>query len=435
MKKKNIVLILTDQHHHRALSYLGNEDVKTPNLDKLAKKGYCFTNAYCTYPLCSPSRASIFTGVMPHEAGVEGNNDSIHNHLINEEIAFQLKKEGYKCVYGGKWHVPECDIPNDVHGFERIYPFCDHGLAENCVEFIKNNDEPFFLVASFDNPHNICEWAREQNLPWGNVESPPVEECPNLPSNFAIPPYEPEAIRYSMNQNHRVYAKEGTPWGWWRKYIEAYYQLVAKVDHEIGKILDAIEQEGLMEDTVIIMTADHGEGLGAHQWKQKTLLYEEAVKVPLIIWDNSQADQKLKKELITIGLDLHPTICDYAGIPLSNQRDGRSIKKVLTGDTHEHNFVVAETVLEDGTKGRMIRWDQYKYIVYEWGRYREQLFNLEDDSGEMTNLAYNKKYSNILKQGREQLMQWGIDTEDRFGSNIYKPDAPQLPEHAFPPHI
>ena len=158
--RPNIIYIMTDQQTAMAMSCAGNADLHTPNMDRLAAAGVLFENAYCTAPLSGPSRAAMFTGYYPVEVGLAANGTPMPDSLRTQTLGKLVSAAGYECAYGGKWHVHETTIPDKKYGFDRIYHHTDDGLAEACVEFLKRgHKKPFFLVASFDNPHNICEYA------------------------------------------------------------------------------------------------------------------------------------------------------------------------------------------------------------------------------------------------------------------------------------
>ena len=193
--RPNVLLITTDQQAALAVGAAGNPDLSTPAMDALGERGVRFERAYCTFPLCTPSRASLYTGRMPYEVGADYNNKAIAPEFRSRELGNLMAAAGYDCAYGGKWHVPEIEI-GDGHGFTRICGFDDWALADRCIDFLRTpRSAPFFLVASFDNPHNICEHSRQQRLPWGPVPQVPVGECPNLPANFEVPAYEPYLIK------------------------------------------------------------------------------------------------------------------------------------------------------------------------------------------------------------------------------------------------
>jgi arylsulfatase A-like enzyme len=398
-----MVYIFTDQQYAGAMGCAGNSDLRTPAMDRIAARGVRFEKAYCTYPLCTPSRASMFVGRMPHEVGINRNNQPIDEAFREQELGHLLSDAGYECVYGGKWHVPEISIP-EGHGFRSICPFDDVGLPGRCREFLEGaHDKPFFLAASFDNPHNICEWRRQQNVPWGPIGEPPrVEDCPPLPANYAIPPFESEAIRIITGGNPRIYPGENYSDEQWRRYRWAYYRLVEKVDAQIGQILDSLEETGLADNTIVFFSSDHGDGHGAHRLVQKSFLYEEAMRVPFVVRVPGVGVPGRVDEthLISSCLDFYATVCDYAGVDLPDRIEGRSLRPLLSseGDAAWRDHVVAETHWEShNCDGRMVRTERFKYVTHTWGAYREQLFDMEADPGEMVNLAVCSRYGDVLQ--------------------------------------
>jgi arylsulfatase A-like enzyme len=277
-------------------------------------------------------------------------------------------------------------------------------------------------VASFDNPHNICEWARGQDLPWGNVPDAPIAACPGLPPNHAIPPYEPQAIRAIQSGAPPIYPMMNSGAGEWRRYRNAYYRLIEKVDAEIATLLAALDESGRRENTLIVFTSDHGDGHGAHRWNQKSILYEECVRVPLIVSyaGIGQHGPRDDRHLVSNGLDLLPTLCDYAGIGVPADLPGASLRPLLEGapDPAWREELVVEAWPFQGdpgrTLGRMLSTPRYKYVVYGWGRCREQLFDLDSDPGEMVNLAVSTRYRSILRDHRERLRDYCRQAQDEF---------------------
>lgn len=431
--RPNIVLIMTDQHQAEALSIAGNLNLHTPNLDRLAKTGIRFENAYVTFPLCTPSRSSIFTGKMPHSLGVNSNADSDNKMKDTDKqlgLGHLLTQSGYDAAYAGKWHAHE-EAMADGNGFATIADFGDMPLAEKCIDYLKvkqKSTQPFFLVASFDNPHNICEWARNEPLPYGNIAPVPLNETPNLPVNFKKSATFPEALQLEQNVEVKIYPTQNYTEADWRQYRYTYYRLVEKVDAEIGKIINAIDALGLRENTIIIFTSDHGDGNASHGWNQKTALFQESVKVPLIINYKAitNANERLNKSLVSNGLDLYPTICDYAGIDFSENLLGKSIKKIIEKDITPHDFVVVETKFEGknayGTLGRALITQKYKYILYSWGKNREQFFDIENDPYEMHNLINSKAELTHIDDCRQKLLNWCKQTNDtKFLKKIVLP--------------
>ena len=413
-ERPNIIYIMTDQQTATAMSCAGNTDLHTPNMDRLAQHGMRFTNAYCAFPLSGPSRTAMFTGCPSGESGIDKNAKPMPDSLKNNSLGILMENAGYTTAYAGKWHAHTVSLPaKHSFGFTKIYDHNDYGLAETCVEFLKQKHEkPFFLVASFDNPHNICEYARKQNLPYATIDEPSLGECPNLPANFQVAPYDADVLAYEKQLSFRLYPTQAYTPDDWRRYRNAYFRLVEHVDREIGKIIDEIERQNLWKNTVIIFTSDHGDGAAAHQWNQKTVLYEEVVNIPLIVClPGSKHAGKVMPQLINNGIDLLPSLCDWAGASVPSWCKGVSFRQIVeSGDsarTHQP-YVVTETFFTQtsGTRGWAVRTPQYKYVLYDTGRNREMLYDMNTDRGEMRNLAIEKQYREIILQHRQLLRQW-----------------------------
>lgn len=411
-ERPNIIYIFTDQQTASAMSCMGNADVHTPNMDRLAAAGMVFENAYCTAPLSGPSRAAMFTGYYPIEVGLGVNGTPMPDSLKNRTLGTLAREAGYECVYGGKWHVHETMLPDKKYGFDRIHEHSDEGLAKACVKFLaRRHEKPFFLVASFDNPHNICEYAREQNLPYGNIEQPDLTECPGLPSNFAVSPYDADVVRMERNANYAIYPTIHYTPDDWRRFRYTYYRLVEKVDCEIGKILDEIDRLNLWENSVVIFSSDHGDGIGAHHWNQKSALYEEVVNIPLIVTvpGRKKAGTRMP-QLINNGVDFYASVCEWIGVKPSVGTKGVSFKNIVeegNPTTAHQSCVVMETFFDKGTtRGWSVRTPRYKYVLYDKGKHREQLFDMLRDRGETRNLAMEKEYDKVLAEHRDLLDKW-----------------------------
>lgn len=442
-QRPDIVLIMTDQQTALAMSCAGSKYVSTPNLDRLAARGVRFTNAYCTAPVSGPSRASMFTGMYPDEIGMIRNGAALPDSLTGRTLGSLVSAAGYQCAYGGKWHVgPQNTIPDGVYGFRRIWPHDDNGLGEACAEYLRGQHSgPFFLVASFDNPHNICEYAREQDLPWGKVEIPQRRRLwPRLPRNFRRKKSEPDVITYEQQSNYSAYPVVRWKRRDWRRYRAMYCALVEKVDAQIGKVIDAID----FDRTVVIFTSDHGDGVGAHHWNQKSALYEEVVNIPLIVCLPGGAHAgETRSQLVSNGVDIFASICDWAGAaaPGCQQDDsaadgqkhpaeacqrhpsgddacpgcgarvpagqGHSFRAAAEEDAPGQDFIVTETTFDKGTtRGWMLRTADYKYVLYDKGKSREQFFDMRSDRLEKHNLSAKKRCQGSLQAHRDLLDEW-----------------------------
>lgn len=423
--KPNILFILTDQLTSRALSCVDSKWVHTPNIDRLANQGVRFENAYCSMPLSGPSRFSIFTGRYPAHYDMLDNNTPMPDSLIHKTAGDIMRKNGYECTYAGKWHVPEVTMPNQKYGFDVIHPHNDYGLGEKAASYLHTeHKKPFFLVVSYDNPHNICEYARHQELPFAILNPVSTKDCPSLPTNFEPNPYSPDVIKWEQSLSFQTYPVVNYTPDDWRHYRQAYYQLVEKVDNSIGLIWKAMDEKNLWDNTVVIFTSDHGDGVGAHQWNQKTILYQEVANIPLIVASPyTKRAGTISKALVNNGIDFIPTICAWADAKTPYNLEGKSFR-ALSEDTYRidnpsekaiHPFVVTETYFKHGkTRGWMIRTPKYKYVLYSQGKNREQLYDIIKDPGEMVNLSEMTSTEDIIKTHRAYLREWLVEHHEVF---------------------
>ncbi len=427
--RPNILFIMTDQQTAKAMGNRDNNWVQTPNMDRLANNGTSFTRAYCPQPLCGPSRSSMLTGKYPHQVNATVNRPE-KNGFWDDDIKIMgtyLKEAGYNTAYVGKWHLPIPVADKERHGFNYIAnttrrDWQDASIPADCGLFLKNTskEKPFFLVASFINPHDICEWARGQKLRMDNInEAPMAEKCPPVPTNFEIASDEPSILREVMRKSWAQYPTMDWEDSKWQQYMWAYYQLVGRVDFYIGRVLESLERSGFLDNTIIIFTSDHGDGNASHKLNQKQVLYEEATNVPFIISHLTKGERKVNTNtLINIGLDLLPTMCDYAEANIPNQLDGLSIRPLVDGEKDiDREYIYLQTEFAEdansyGVYGRAILKDNYKYVVYSEGKNREQLYDLQKDPGEMTNLRYRSEYQKIYKELYKQLKIWQETTND-----------------------
>src|SRR5688572_4901852 len=416
--RPNVLLIMTDQQQSAALSCAGNPDLHTPHLDALAARGTRFASAYTTFPLCTPARAALFSGRMPHTLGISDNNQPIPEDVRPETLGHLFSQAGYDCAYGGKWHVTQGAM-QDGFAFERIHGFDDIGLPEATIDFLKRpHERPFLLVASFDNPHNICEHSRDQPLPRGEVSLAPTDECPNLPPNFSRGAYEPEALAAYADQA-RMYRRRAvfTP-DRWRLLRHVYYRLVEKVDAQIGQILDALRVTGQEENTLVVFTSDHGDMAGAHELNQKHSLYDESARIPLLVAGPGVAAGHVVDEPVS-HVDVLPTVCDLAQVQAPSGLDGFTLRPAVEQRPFERAPLVIESEWGGdissaiATTARCIVTRTHKYVLHDWGANREQLFNRAADSWEQTNLAIEARHRPLVEEHRRILRDWARSTSDQ----------------------
>ncbi len=243
------------------------------------------------------------------------------------------------------------------------------------------------------------------------------DHCPPLPANYGIPDLEPECItrRFVDIRPFRAYIRANWSDDQWRLHRWAYCRLTEMVDEQIGIVLDALREAGLENNTLIVLTSDHGDMDSAHKLEHKSILYEESVRIPFIMSLPGAIPKGAvdNTHFVSNGLDLLPTLCDYAGVEAPAELSGRSVRPLAEGKTAEpwRDFVVSETEC-----GRMVRTDRFKYCLYNSGAHREQLTDLKDDPGEMKNLAETPAFGHILDQHRRLLRGWVDKTGDRIAA-------------------
>jgi len=431
--RPNVVLVLSDEQWAGAMSCAGNNELFTPNMDQLAGEGMHFTHAICAQPLCLPSRATIMTGVMPHTHGMTvnpcGNVSGFVEGALDGRWPLMgriFTDAGYATAYFGKWHLPVSKKDTNTHGFTHVVDDRDGVLPTALAGFLQEGNRPFLAVVSFLNPHNICEWARGEPLPDATLPPPP-QHCPPLPPNFEIPDREPGWIREFQRRRARYYLTPGYSENQWRQYRWAYWRLCEEVDRQIGLLMAVLRMNGLDEHTLIVFTSDHGDGVGAHRWSQKQVFYEEPVRVPLIVRPPGGISGLESSRLTNAGIDILPTLLDYAGVNASSDLQGCSLRPVV--EQHESTrpeYVVSEIDFCSGTErwgagGRMVRSDRYKYCIYDKlhaNDIAEQFFDLQADPGEMCNLIARSAVEQEVTRHRQMLREWQRDTGDEWISRL-----------------
>ncbi|MCC6858490.1 MAG: sulfatase-like hydrolase/transferase [Bryobacterales bacterium] len=427
--RPNILYIMTDQQHAGMMSCAGNRRLKTPAMDSIAATGTRFDLAYSANPVCVPARTSMMTGRYPSYFGMESNQPPGHPPRdLSQTLGNLFREAGYRTVFGGKTHWPRPMTPESL-GFEYLTADERDELAARCAEFLgRKQDRPFLLVASFINPHDICYMAidaytRAKNLPamypQSTVERQRVAEaaalppgvsrqeffarlCPPLPGNHGPTLGEPGA--FAGFGSFRGYVRRHWSEEEWRLHRWAYCRLTERVDAEIARVLEALRRSGLDRGTLVVFSSDHGDMDAAHGFEHKSLPYEEAARVPFIVsWPGHAAQGRVdRRHLVSAGVDLLPTLCDYAGIPAPAGLPGRSVRPLASGRPAAG---WRRDLLIEFTGGRCLRSRRYKYARFEGPEPRELLLDMQKDPGEMKNLAFEPSLASVLAGHRERLRQ------------------------------
>jgi arylsulfatase A-like enzyme len=339
-------------------------------------------------------------------------------------------RHGYATAYFGKWHLPYPIQATEAHGFHEMHAdevFKNHDrnvdtqTAAEAAQFLATRrSQPFLTWVSFLNPHNICEWARAENLPQGPIGlAPTADSCPPLRANYGPQQNEPDIMTLMRRsyQSNPMFPVGNFDDDKWRQYQWAYYRLIEKVDAQIGVVLNALRDNHLDQNTIVVFLADHGDCQGAHGWNQKTVFYDESARVPFLVRYPAAVRPGVTDHLVNTGIDLMPTLCSLAGIEPPPAADGISLMRTATpsGARDSRTYIVASNDMDQGgaidgviphAKGRMVRSHRYKYCVYDHGKQRESLVDMESDPGEMVNLAADSQHHKILKQHRQMLAEW-----------------------------
>lgn len=472
MSTPNILLISTDQQRYDMVGAAGNPAVSTPHLDRLAAQGALFENCYVQNPVCSPSRASLMTGTYVSTHGLYENGVDIapDTRVFSKDLA----EAGYDCGLVGKFHLHSCfhgrTEPRLDDGF-RVFRWAhdpypgssenayhrwlratrpelyeralgerglfdsmpteahySHWIAEETISYLRTDrrpEQPFFFVANFFDPHHGFGAPQEYLDRYDGVELPAVNTREGELED------KPEIQR--LTSEHRG---GGMP-----SYVEhteqqldevrrAYYAMVSLVDDEVGRILAALEEEGLAESTIVVFTSDHGELLGDHQLLRKgPFLYDCSVKVPLIVRWPGVVPAGLRREELVQWVDLAPTFLEAAGIERPRSYQGASLLPLLRGEDAQWRDWALSQYRSSGDPANpsahltMLRQDRFKLITHHGApstsRQRTgELYDLESDPGELENLWDSAEHREVRLALAERMLDVLAGVEDRRGVQL-----------------
>lgn len=450
-KRPNIVFILSDDQGAFSLGCLNNSELKTPNLDKLAKRGILFENCYCASPVCSPARATILTGTMPSAHGVHdwirGGNLNPDDFTLTQEqkkhydyrsehkaidylagmpsYTKSLADNGYTCALSGKWHLG--DSARAQCGFTKWYTigkggccsYMDPDIMENgelsfpkqyvtdlitdkAVEYVRElaqGEDPFYLSVHYTAPH--VPWEADSHKK-ENLEL--YKQC-DYEKYFPHQADHPFAIDYS---------KECNAAGRWK--FEGYEASITAMDEGIGRVMGALSENNLLDNTLVIFTGDNGFNLGHHGLFGKgnatcpPNMYDTSIKVPFIISYPLKIYKDIKTTYTISHYDLFPTILELAEIDysLTDLQPGHSFVPALMGEESEDHDVV---IYDEYGATRMIRTEQYKY-VHHFVEGTHEMYDLYKDANEETNLYDKEEYHPLILRLRKRMYKWFADHTD-----------------------
>lgn len=448
----NLVIVFPDQMRGQAMGFVGKESVLTPNLDEFAKESIYFSQAVSNYPICSPYRAMLMTGKYPHSTNIISNCNSKSGEfgieLGSEEECWSdlLSKQGYSLGYIGKWHLDtprrpfvntannredfawnEWASPSRRHGFNywHAYGTYDYHLrpmywdtdtprdsffyvdqwgpeheADKAISFIKNEDNkyrkngnPFALVVSMNPPHTGYSLVPDKYKDlYRDIPIDSLVKKPNI-------------------------SPAGTKWGdHYRLHIKDYYASISGVDEQFGRILAALKEQGLDENTIVVFTSDHGDCIGTHEYVTKNNYFEEAFNIPLLIRYPGKLKPRTDELLLSVP-DLYPTFFGIMGLNalIPDDVEGISYADYLLsgeGETPSSQLYMKIPLGEptEGTRG--IRNERYTYAVQklEGGRTHVVLFDRQKDPFQLKNIV--KENKQLVDKLDTELTDWLNKTND-----------------------
>ncbi len=418
-QKPNILFIAIDDLRDWA-HYLGYEQIQTPNLDRLAAMGESFTHAYCAAPACNPSRTALLTGLRPSTTGVYSNRVDWRKNPVAQSvptIPVYFREHGYVANASGKiYHESQRDAsewddyaplvklrnpPSDTQdrGVKSIKfrPLsCDDDVMPDYLtatyvseELAKEHDKPFLLGCGFYKPH--LPWEVPQKYydlyPLEDIELPP-----HLEGDLDDVPAAGVAMA-RHGSDHKKIVNTGR----WKEAVRAYLATTTFVDAQLGRVLDALEQSPYKDNTIIVLWTDHGWHLGEKEHWKKFTLWEESTRSQMLWVVPGLTKPGSTCQRTVDFMDIYPTLCELAGLPLPEHLEGRSLCPLLENPDADWPWP-AITTHEFGNHA--VRTEQWRYIRYEDGS--EELYDHEQDPNEWENLAGDPQYNTI----KEELKKW-----------------------------
>ncbi|MDX9880471.1 MAG: sulfatase [Prolixibacteraceae bacterium] len=438
-KKKMNVLFISVDDMNNDLGCYGNTLVKSPNIDRLASRGIAFSNSYCQFPLCNPSRSSVLTGMRPDRTRVFDLNYHFRQEIPDVVTLPQMfinngyfvARVGKMYHYANPGHIGTNGLDDRASWMERINPVGidrsslepdlinytpdrglgtamsflsdrkgkdeDHTDGKVATEVIKlleqHMDKPFFIGAGFYKPH--CPWiAPEKYFDLYRIDDMKLPEISDeTPSNYpeqslagTIPwPY------FGINPDNA------------RECKLAYFATISYIDSQIGRLLEAIDSLGLANNTIIVLWSDHGYHLGEHGLWHKRSCFEESAKCPLIISvPGLKSNGKICQRIVEL-IDIYPTLAELTNISTPETVDGRSLLPLLNNPDVKWKYPAFTQFQGEDISGHSVRTERWRYTEWDYGNSGIELYDQKKDQQELKNLAHNPKYASVVKQMKASL--------------------------------
>jgi arylsulfatase A-like enzyme len=446
--RPNIVFLLTDDQRWDTLGCMGNSIIQTPNVDRLAREGVVFNNCFVTTSICMTNRACIFTGQYAARHGVWSFSTNFTEAQLAQTYPGRLKQAGYYLGFIGKWGVGQ--PPEGLFDYNRGWPgqnryyekvqgedpfvYLSPGpdedarvarqrrqahltarMGDQAIEFLDGApaDRPFCLSFSFKAPHCQDGQPAFRQFPYDAKLHSLYQGVTIPPAPLSDPAFFdalPEFLKVSENRR-RWELRFATP-EMYQRSVKSYYRLISGVDRVVGRIVEALREKGLLENTVILYSGDNGFYLGERGFAGKWFPHEVSIRVPLVVYDPrlSPPGRGTRRDQVVLSIDLAPTMLQMAGVEIPARMQGRSLVPLLKGEKpewrteffYEHLFKHPRIPCTEG-----VRDARYKYIRFvETDPLYEELYDLEDDPQEAHNLAKDPAHAATLQRMREKWAAW-----------------------------
>jgi N-acetylglucosamine-6-sulfatase len=418
--RPNFVFIMTDDQRWDAMSCMGNPWAKTPNIDRIAREGGRFANAFVTTSLCSPSRASFLTGRYASSHGI-GNNTTKFNPEM-PTFGSVLQKAGYDTAFIGKWHMATDGGP--MPGWDKWISFFDQGLywnpelnidgkkvkTEGYVTDMLTDHAVNWLKQSRTEPFCLCLWHKAVHAEF----APATRHLSEF--SDAVPKRPKNMDESSEGKPHWANRLRGN-WDHAESYqkdlnkIRNYYRTLMSVDDSVGRVLDTLEDMGALDNTVVVFAGDNGFFLGEHGLGDKRAMYEESIRIPLVVRYPKMIKPGSVIDPMVLNIDVCPTLLDLAGVKPSDEVQGASMRRIMQGEEqegredwlYEYNWE-AEARKRPGIRG--IRTKRWKYITYLDDVNTPELYDLKNDPLEMRNVINVPSCARVLEDMKARLDKW-----------------------------
>ncbi|HPY49741.1 MAG TPA: sulfatase-like hydrolase/transferase [Sedimentisphaerales bacterium] len=469
-RRPNIIFIMTDDHASHAMSCYGSRINQTPNLDRIAKDGMRFDNAFCTNSICAPCRAVILTGKYSHLNGVTDNRQEFDG--AQQTFPKLLQQAGYETAMVGKWH-----LKTDPMGFDywNILPgqgvyynpemiemgqrkkyagYVTDIITDRCLDWLKarSGQKPFCLMFHHKAPHRRWEpgpdhltmyddrtipepdtlfddysgrgraakesdMSIDKTLTDHDLKLTPMKNLADEQKARWDAAYGPKNEAF---EKANLQGRDLVRWKY-QRYIKDYLRCIASVDDNVGRLLDYLDRSGATNDTVVIYTSDQGFYLGDHGWFDKRFMYEESLHMPLVVRYPREIRPGSVNKDIVLNLDFAETFLDYAGVPAPADMQGRSLRPILAGRTpedwrrsmyyHYYEYPAEHSVKRHyGVRTRRYKLIHFYHDIDEW-----ELYDLEKDPQEMRNVHGDPAYASTVVELKTELSRLRAAYQDTTG--------------------